>query len=488
MHLIPEFNLSSRARSSAARAAFIALSMSWSLQAQCVPGWGGLKHGAGWQALGFGVARGLNPTEPNGTLMTGGGFLGLAGQWPQRIAFCDGESFANPYGRPPLNSSVNAAGPAAPGEPGGIIAGFFYPSFAGVELPTVVRVESDGFHAIGDGPKGAVAYAARWHRPSGPPTRLYLGGRLHLVTPGGVGAVSWDGAFWQELPSPNLSWLPGGIYDLATFDDDGPGPRSEALYAGGSFGDNPGDPIRKIGRWDGKSWEAVGSPLIRFGTVDALAVYDDDGPGPHPESLYVGGYYRINGTTLSDPLMRLDEQQHWVRPGERLNSTVNAMAVFDADGPGPERESLFVGGLFTHAGQMPVHGIARWDGQQWHALGEPGAVGVTGFGQGTGVDALGVFDEDGPGPNPGGLYVGGLFYYAGTEYSWHVARWGCPQAPERRPCFPDCDNDGALTLADFGCFTTNHVFKTPYADCNADGHWDLADFQCFQTQYALGCP
>jgi hypothetical protein len=202
----------------------------------------------------------------------------------------------------------------------------------------------------------------------------------------------------------------------------------------------------------------------------------------------VGGYYRLVGTTIYSTIMFLDAEQHWVRPGERLNSTVKSMAVFDADGNGPEPASLYAGGLFTHAGQMEVNHIARWDGQQWHVLGEPGAVGVTGFGGGTTVDAMTVFDEDGPGPNPGGLYVGGLFYYAGTEYSWHVARWGCPQVPERQPCYADCDNDGALTLADFGCFRTNQVVKTPYADCNADGQWDLADFQCFQSQFALGCP
>ena len=74
--------------------------------------------------------------------------------------------------------------------------------------------------------------------------------------------------------------------------------------------------------------------------------------------------------------------------------------------------------------------------------------------------SLGVWDEDGPGPNPGGLYVGGDFRQAGSVSAWHIARWGCP-LPPGGACYPDC---------------------------NADGTRNLADFGCFQTKFALGCP
>ncbi|MCC6659737.1 MAG: EF-hand domain-containing protein [Phycisphaerales bacterium] len=55
-------------------------------------------------------------------------------------------------------------------------------------------------------------------------------------------------------------------------------------------------------------------------------------------------------------------------------------------------------------------------------------------------------------------------------------------------CYPDCNGDGALNLADFGCFQTNFALGDPYADCNADGVLNLADFGCFTTTFALGCP
>ena len=58
----------------------------------------------------------------------------------------------------------------------------------------------------------------------------------------------------------------------------------------------------------------------------------------------------------------------------------------------------------------------------------------------------------------------------------------------RMPCYPDCNGDGALTVADFGCFQTRFVAADPYADCNGDGVRTVADFGCFQTAFVAGCP
>ena len=57
-----------------------------------------------------------------------------------------------------------------------------------------------------------------------------------------------------------------------------------------------------------------------------------------------------------------------------------------------------------------------------------------------------------------------------------------------QPCYADCNADGALTVADFGCFQTTFVLGDPYADCNADGQLTVADFGCFQTKFVAGCP
>ena len=55
-------------------------------------------------------------------------------------------------------------------------------------------------------------------------------------------------------------------------------------------------------------------------------------------------------------------------------------------------------------------------------------------------------------------------------------------------CYPDCNGDAALTVADFGCFQTRFVAGDPYADCTGDGAHTVADFGCFQTLFVAGCP
>jgi hypothetical protein len=55
-------------------------------------------------------------------------------------------------------------------------------------------------------------------------------------------------------------------------------------------------------------------------------------------------------------------------------------------------------------------------------------------------------------------------------------------------CYPDCNADGALTVADFGCFQTRFVAGDPYADCNNDSTLTVQDFGCFQSRFVAGCP
>ncbi len=64
-----------------------------------------------------------------------------------------------------------------------------------------------------------------------------------------------------------------------------------------------------------------------------------------------------------------------------------------------------------------------------------------------------------------------------------VSVQGCPQA-----CYPDCNNSGSLTIADFSCFQTAFAAGQPYADCNTSGTLTIADFACFQAAFAQGCP
>jgi hypothetical protein len=59
---------------------------------------------------------------------------------------------------------------------------------------------------------------------------------------------------------------------------------------------------------------------------------------------------------------------------------------------------------------------------------------------------------------------------------------------EETVCYPDCDEDGTLSIDDFICFQTLFAFGDDYADCDEDGVFSIDDFICFQTSFAVGCP
>jgi hypothetical protein len=259
------------------------------------------------------------------------------------------------------------------------------------------------------------------------------------------------------------------VYALAVYDDDGEGPRRPGLYVAGSFEKVGELPTDCIARWDGTTWEALAGGTTT--TTYSLCVFDDDGPGPRPEALFAGGDF-------TGKFRRWDGHE-WTRPpGTNLNNNTRAMIVWDEDGPGPEEPALYATGFITP-------GVVRWRGfgHAWEPIGTLGG-GLGGVSVGY---TLCAWDEDGPGPNPGGLYVGGQFRYVNNSPANYIARYGCPLHPGE-PCYADCNQNGIVDLTDFGCFNAKWVFGDPYTDCNQDGVRNLSDFGCFQTKFALGCP
>jgi hypothetical protein len=214
--------------------------------------------------------------------------------------------------------------------------------------------------------------------------------------------------------------LNGGVVRcMADFDEDGPGPALPKLFAGGSFRTaGVGGPwVAAIARWDAVRWTDVGgSADLWFSDYDygihAMVVFDEDGPGPIPESLYVAGRgFRINGET---GVFRWDGTE-WTRvcapPCTRPGVPIYDLAVFDEDGPGPGLPRLFA------AGRIET-GIWCWDGSHWSPTDESIYVGSGQF------NALAVFDEDGPGPLPPALYAAGDISAGGNGgYIHHCAKW-----------------------------------------------------------------
>ena len=82
--------------------------------------------------------------------------------------------------------------------------------------------------------------------------------------------------------------------------------------------------------------------------------------------------------------------------------------------------NLYIGGKFTTAGGVSANNIARWDGASWVPLGS----GMTQFSVWW-VPCVNALATD----EGGHLFVGGRFYYAGTNLSPYIAQANiAPQA------------------------------------------------------------
>lgn len=128
------------------------------------------------------------------------------------------------------------------------------------------------------------------------------------------------------------------------------------LVAGGDFLFAGGTAVRGIARWDGTTWQPLGSGVAN-GTLPAyvydLALYGGD--------LVAVGFFQSAGGVPAANVARWDGLA-WSAFGGGVNGSVNAVAAA-ADG------SLWVGGSFSQAGGGPANHVARWDGSAWSALG-----------------------------------------------------------------------------------------------------------------------
>jgi hypothetical protein len=205
---------------------------------------------------------------------------------------------------------------------------------------------------------------------------LIVGG--DLTAAGGVPAsriARWDGQNWQALGGG----VNATVYALREFNGD--------LIAGGSFTQAGGDPASFVARWDGKDWHAMGNQFN--GLVHSFIVYNN--------TLIAGGDFSMklaqwNGTA-------------WQPFPSAPSGSVNALALFNGD--------LIAGGSFITAGGVTVNMVARWDGNQWHALQPSNPISPPGVNDG--VRALHVHQNS--------LYIGGFLQLAGGQMMRGITRW-----------------------------------------------------------------
>jgi trimeric autotransporter adhesin len=222
--------------------------------------------------------------------------------------------------------------------------------------------------------------------------KIYVGGNFTVAGNTIANRVAmWDGASWQALGSG----MDAVVYALTV---DGRG----RLYAGERFSTAGGKLVNGIARWDGVEWKALGSGVPN-GYVCAIAI-------DSANNVYVGGLFNAIGDIEAHGIARWDGSG-WHALGNGMFATnpktgmVSALAI-DRFG------FLYAGGTFSSASGGPANYVARWDGEQWSGLG----AGINAETYDTGVFALAA-------DHRGNLYAGGHFITAGETSVSNLARW-----------------------------------------------------------------
>ena len=434
-----------------------------------------------------------------GELYVGGGFDNAGSTSARRIARWDGESWG-PLGGGLSGWTGLAGSPVAfalhtfdDGSGSKLYVGGDFNRGGAVSSSSLIRWDGQAWNAMPQGiccsiPDLPFFVKAFAEFDDGAGSALYVTGVFFLA--GGIEVnhiAKWDGTQWSALGTGLIQnpIIPIGL-SLQVFDDG----SGDALYVGGAMWRAGSVDALGIARWSNGEWTDVGGGIKPFPPmpptgynpgVSALAVYDDGGG----EGLYIGG--SLDG--VGDPPMPISALARWdgaqwhdvvggVTTASGAPGHVDAMAVFD-DGNGP---ALYVGGVFEFAGGVPASNIARWDGNQWSALG---------LGLDDGVRALTTYDlGDGE-----ALYIGGDFLTAGGMPSRHIAKWvGCKEPP-CPSCVCDFDTttgQGVCDIIDFVTFAGLFAAADPCA-CDLDtstgvGVCDVIDFTTFAGQFAAGCP
>lgn len=247
------------------------------------------------------------------------------------------------------------------------------------------------------------------------PPSLIVGGDFGNA--GGVSALRiarFDEHRWRQIGTP--SGASAAVRALMTWDTDGPGPLAPSVIAGGEFGSMGPVSANRVASWNGATWMPFSSGITGGAGIGvfALALWDPDGPGPLAEQLVVGGNFITTGAGLAVNRVSIWDGAAWQALGSGFNNNVNALAVYDPDGPGPMTPRLVAAGSFTFSGATPLNRIAWWDGSAW----QPFASGFSNT-----VNALTVWDADGPGPNIGQLVATGSFTMSGATTRTRIALW-----------------------------------------------------------------
>lgn len=193
--------------------------------------------------------------------------------------------------------------------------------------------------------------------------------------------AAWNGSKWHDVGGGLAYWgaMAHEVNALCVYNGE--------LYAGGFFTAAGGIPANNIAKWNGTSWQTLGSGTN--GEISAMCV--------HNGKLYVGGSFTTAGGLAVQGLARWNGSS-WETVG-RGYSGVSDMCAYDG--------SLYLAAWTDQYMGPPISSVTKYDGSSWSEIG-----GWYGDGM---AYSLCVHD--------GNLYVGGEFTSIGGVGARCVARW-----------------------------------------------------------------
>lgn len=301
--------------------------------------------GTNWNDVGGGTMGGTSSGNRvlaisglGSDVYVGGTFTNVGGINVANIAHWDGANWWN------MGFGFDASVTALAATPGAVYAVGNFTNVTDTSTFTVNHVAMwDGYnwYAVGSGVNansGVNAVAVSGNN-------VYIGGGFTNAS--GVTAnriAMWDGANWNSLGTGSANGVNGLVYAIAINGSD--------VYVGGSFVNAGTTVVRGIAHWDGANWSGLGSGATGPSTAEVRALaFGADG------KLYCGGRFtNMSGLNVSS-IARWNGTS-W----EPLGSGFYASSsVVRATGLAIQGNDIFAVGTFDGAGLTDSSGFAHWN-------------------------------------------------------------------------------------------------------------------------------
>jgi hypothetical protein len=253
--------------------------------------------------------------------------------------------------------------------PDGIYAGGYFTWAGDINAQYIARWNGSEWTSLGSGVDGEVYALAATE------SGICAGGYNYIVF--------WDGNTWSAMDTG----MNGPVYAIAS--------KEGRLIAGGWFSEASGHVVNNIAEWNGSEWVDLGGGRPSL-SIRSIAISE--------------GIVYAGGASLSGKhnLVKWDGTA-WSDLGGEISGGVESVVIIGSD--------IYIGGDISQAGGISVNNVAKWNGSDWSSLGSGigGDFWLHDFSVSSEVHTMAFIGSD--------LYVGGLFSMAGNVGANHVARW-----------------------------------------------------------------